>query len=67
MRRAAVQVRACGCLNAADKQRKADPLRPPAWARNDKGVWLPQTLEAVMKYPCTCPTCKPWLYDKAGR
>ena len=68
MRSTAKQVRACGCVKAPDKQRKPDPLSPPDWARSDDWLWLPQTVEAALKFECNCYNCKPWLYEnKATR
>jgi hypothetical protein len=62
-----VQVRACACSKAPEKQRKETPLRPPAWERDGRGVWIGQTLTALNEFPCNCYNCKPWLYEGGRR
>lgn len=52
-------VRGCGCSFAPAAERKSDPLRPPDWQRAPAtGVWLPQTIAAVLSKPCNCAECK---------
>lgn len=62
-----VAVRPCNCERAPEALRRRDFLCEPEWSRDDRGVWLPQTLEAAARFPCECYNCKRSNYEAKAR
>jgi hypothetical protein len=67
MRMLRVAVRPCACEASPAVLRTASPLFEPDWSRDERGVWLPQTIEAARRFPCECYNCKRSNFEAKAR